>query len=99
MDKNLQSQSTGSLTPGVTLIYERANGIVYARESGAEPSTRKEIGWDYDTRTSDGRPLRDHIQNSKLWGDIHRASKTNPALQEALDQVMVIYNLSKTDER
>jgi hypothetical protein len=96
MDKNSQPPSTGSLTPGVTMIYERANGIVYARESGAEPSTRKEVGWDYDSRTSDGRPLRDHMQNAKLWGDIHRAAKTNPALQEALDQVMVIYNLSKS---
>jgi len=99
MDKNSQSPSTGSLTPGVTMIYERANGIVYARELGAEPSTRKEIGWDYDTRTSDGRPLQDHMQNAQLWGNIHRAAKTNAALQEALDQVMVIYNLSKTDER
>jgi hypothetical protein len=89
----------GTLTPGVKIIYERANGIVYARESGAEPSTRQEVGRDYDSRTPDGQPLFNHIQDSKMWGDIHRAAKNNPALQEALDRVIVIYNLSKTDER
>jgi hypothetical protein len=85
----------GSLKPGATYIYERDKGTVYAREIGAEPSTRKEIGYNYDSRTSDGRPLHDHIMDSKLWGDIHREAKTNPTLQKALDRVIMIYRLSK----
>jgi hypothetical protein len=85
----------GSLKPGATYIYERNGGTVYARESGADPSTRKEIGWDYDPRTNDGRPLFEHIQESKLWGEIHREAKTNPALQKALDRAIMIYKLSK----
>jgi len=85
----------GQLKPGATYIYERNGGTVYAREIGADPSTRKEIGWDYDSRTSDGRPLYEHIQDSKLWGEIHRAAKTNPALQSALDRVKIIYHLGK----
>jgi hypothetical protein len=85
----------GSLTPGATYIYEKADGITYAREFGADPSTRKEIGWDYDNRTTDGRPLFEHIQESKLWGDIHREAKNNPALQKALDRVKILYHLSK----
>jgi len=85
----------GSLTPGATYVYERADGIVYAREVGADPSTRKEIGWDYDPRTSDGRPLRDHIMDDKLWGEIRREAKINPTLQEALDRVKIVYYLSK----
>jgi hypothetical protein len=32
----------------------------------------------------------------KLWGQIHRAAKTNPAIQDALEQVKVIYYLSKS---
>ena len=47
----------GQLTPGATLIYERDGGIVYAREAGADPSTRREIGHTYDPRTQDGKPL------------------------------------------
>ena len=85
----------GSLKPGVNYIYERDKGIVYAREFGADPSTRKEVGWNYDSRTSDGRPLHDHIMDSKMWGDIRREAKTNVTLQKALDRVIMIYKLSK----
>jgi hypothetical protein len=83
------------LKPGATYIYERNGGTVYAREAGAEPSTRKEIGWNYDPRTSDGRPLHDHIMDDKMWGEIRREAKTNVTLQKALDRAIMIYKLSK----
>jgi hypothetical protein len=85
----------GSLKPGATYVYERDKGTVYAREIGADPSTRREVGYNYDSRTSDGRPLHDHMMDSKMWGEIHRAAKTNPALQKALDRAIMIYRLSK----
>jgi hypothetical protein len=85
----------GSLKPGATYVYERNNGIVYAREFGADPSTRKEIGWNYDPRTSDGRPLHDHIMDDKMWGEIRQEAKTNVTLQKALDRAIMIYKLSK----
>jgi hypothetical protein len=98
----------GNLKPGATYIYERVNDVVYARESGADPSTRIVIGHNYDPitghridhdpRTADGRPLVDHIRENKLWGEIRRAAVTNPTLQDALDRVIMIYKLSKTDE-
>ena len=88
----------GSLKPGATYVYERNEGTVYAREIGADPSTRKEIGYTYDPRTEDGRPLHDHIQDSKLWGEIRREAKTNITLQKALDRAIMIYNLSKPNE-
>jgi hypothetical protein len=43
--------------------------------------------------------LINEIRESRLWGDIHRAALTNPALQEALDRVKVIYYLSKDNGR
>jgi hypothetical protein len=92
----------GSLKPGVTLIHERVDGVVYSREFGADPMTRQVVGWDYnkgnpqyDPRTSDGRPLHDQIMESKLWGEIHREAKTNITLQKALDRAIMIYKLSK----
>lgn len=84
----------GTLTPGATLIYERVDGTIYSREVGAPINDRKQVGYTYDSRTSDGRPLIDHIQDSALWGKIHRAAKTNPALQKALEQCIIIYHLS-----
>lgn len=88
----------GSLKPGATYVYERADGVVYAREAGSNPNTRIEIGRSYDPRTPDGRPLHDHIQEDKLWGDIRRAARTNPTLQDALDHAIMIYKLTKTHE-
>ena len=85
----------GSLVPGATYIYERNGSTVYAREIGAHPNTRKEIGWDFDTRTSDGRPLHDHMMEDKLWGKIRRAAETNPTLQDALDHAIMLYKLTK----
>ena len=85
----------GSLKPGATYIYERDKGTVYAREHGADPSTRIEMGYNYDPRTNDGRPLRDHIMDDKMWGEIRREAKTNITLQRALDRVIMIYKLSK----
>ena len=84
----------GQLNSETTYIYERADGIVYAREFGADPGTRKEVGWDYDHRTSDGRPLREHMKEDQMWGEIRRSAKTNPSLQKALDNVILIYKLS-----
>ena len=92
----------GSLKPGATYVYERNNGIVYAREFGADPNTRQVHGWDYnkdhpnfDPRTKDGRPLHDHIMEDKMWGEIRREARTNITLQKALDRAIMIYKLSK----
>jgi hypothetical protein len=82
----------GSLTPGATYVYERNGDEIYAREVGK--TERKLIG-KYDSRTADGRPLYEHMQESKMWGEIHREAKTNPALQKALDRAILIYRLSK----
>ena len=76
----------GSLTPGTTYIYEKANGVTYARKFGAPHNERFEIGRDYE------RFLKDELQ---LWEEIVRAGRTNQALQAALDRVKILYHLSK----
>ena len=89
----------GSLTPGATYIYERDGEEIYAREFGE--TERKLIGYKYemedkpDPRTNDGRPLHEHLMESKMWGEIRRMAPTNPALQKALDRAIMIYRLSK----
>ena len=76
----------GSLKPGATYIYEHANGVTYAREFGAPHNDRFEVG-----RTVGRRDLDDHNE----WIKIRLAAKTNPALQEAVDRVKILYHLSK----
>jgi hypothetical protein len=87
----------GSLKPGATYIYERDGDTVYAREFGADPTTRAEVGYKYDSRTSDGRPLIDHLMDDKLWGEIRRFAVTNESLQSELDRVKILYYLLKED--
>ena len=89
----------GNLKPGATYIYERNGDEVYAREFGEK--TRTLIGYKYemqnkpDPRTNDGRPLREHIMEDKMWGEIRREARTNITLQKALDRAIMIYRLSK----
>lgn len=90
----------GTLTPNATYVYERNGDEIYAREVGK--TDRKLIGYQYenkvDPRTPDGRPLRDHLQEDKLWGEIRRAARTNPVLQKAMEQCIIIHHLSKDKE-
>lgn len=89
----------GNLKPGATYIYERNGEEVYAREFGQTDRTL--IGYKYemegkpDPRTNDGRPLREHIKEDQLWGNIRREARTNSALHEALERAIIIYHLSK----
>jgi hypothetical protein len=90
----------GNLKPGATYTYEHKDSVVYASEAG--DSNKQVQGWMYnkdnpnfDPRTSDGRPLHDHMMEDQLWGKIRRAARTNPTLQEAIERVIIIYHLSK----
>ena len=94
----------GKLKPGAALVYERDGDTVYQREVGADPSTRTEAGHDYSTheerRDADIRAgmkkRRDDIMEDQLWGNIRRAARANPTLQDALDQAIMLYHLTKT---
>jgi hypothetical protein len=82
-----------NLKPGATYVYEKADGVTYAREVGACPGDRFPIGWDYDVKARDERAKR-----VELWEQIHQAAKTNPALQEAIERVIIVYELQKGDD-
>jgi hypothetical protein len=88
----------GSLKPGATYIYERVGNSVYAREAGADPATRKEIGYSFNT---DNDPYYKNIARNYFleieWAAILKEAETNPALQSAIDRVKITYHLSKKD--
>ncbi len=80
----------GSLKPGATYIYERADGVTYAREFGS--SNRTPVGWDYDTQMELEKRKED-----LLWSDIRLSAESNEELQIALERVKIIYYLSIKD--
>jgi len=79
----------GQLKPGATYIYEQVDGITYAREHGAPPETRFEIG-----RSVGRKDLDEH----NLFIKMRQASKTNPALRKALDRAIIIYKISEENK-
>jgi len=90
----------GSLKPGATYIYEKADGVTYAREFGADPSTRQVVGWDYngdDPKYQPTTSVRSDLDDHNEWIKIRLAGKKNPALQEAIERVKILYHLSNKD--
>ena len=82
----------GTLKPGATYIYERSDGIVYAREFGADPKDRFVVGYE---SSKDYDPLRHDVKENQLWHEIRQAAQTNPTLKDALNRCVEIYNLIK----
>jgi hypothetical protein len=76
----------GNLKPGATYIYERVDGIIYAREPLS--TERIEMG-----RTAD-RVIKDQL-DWDLWKEIVEQSKFHPALQSELERVKIFYLLMK----
>lgn len=72
------------------VIYESPDGgqTVYVRKPGEK---QRELHW----QSEEKKTLIKTLEEDKLWGDIRRAARTNPTLQRALDEAILIYNLSK----
>lgn len=82
----------GSLKPSATYVYERAGGIIYAREFGE--TKRRVVGYASDN---------DHISASSKrmmseLNEVVRMCETDPAMRAMLEQLFVMYNLKKTHE-
>ena len=83
----------GTLTPGATYIYERSDGIIYAREFGKTERhvVGYESGSDHDLYKSNSRVM------TKL-NEVVQMCESDPAMRELLDQLFVLYNLKKNNE-
>jgi hypothetical protein len=66
-----------------------SGNTVYVRESG---SVDRKL-W---SESSENKSMHQQILEAKLWGNIRRAAKTSPALQDALERAIMIYHLTKT---
>jgi hypothetical protein len=80
----------GNLKPGADIIYESPDHgeTIYARYAGEQE--RWLVG-----QSVNAKNRVDSIKEERLWGEIRRAAKTDPALQDALDRVIIIYELSR----
>jgi hypothetical protein len=71
-------------------IFESPDGgeTVYARMPGS--TERIKI-----TESDRVRDLKQDMTENQLWHDIRQTAKTNVALREAMDRVILLYHLSK----
>ena len=86
----------GNLKLGTTYIYERDGHKVYSRAFGS--TERQLVGYDYDGTGAELEKGLERLHEDRLWAEIRRSARTNPTLQDALDRVKVLYELSKKDE-
>ena len=84
----------GQLKEGASYIYENADGIIYSREFGAPANSRKIIGMTAEKSNL----LVNQIRDNQLWHEIRRAAETNPTIQRALEQCIILYKLSEEYE-
>lgn len=88
------------LKPHTTYIYERQGGTVYAREMGSPAETRFAIGYDWELDTNPARvkgASLESIRENQYWHTILIAAKSNPMLQEAIERVKILYEMTKKD--
>lgn len=78
----------GTLTPGATYVYERADGRIYAREFGS--TERKLIG--YDSEVQEYKERRFYMNQ---MNDVLTMCERHPDMKDLLEKLFVLYNLKK----
>jgi len=89
-------QKLTKMIPGEALIYERADGVVYARYRDPPHNTiaRWIIGGD---PAGVARAQGDMLHYSD-WQDLCRLAKEHPTLEKMLDQLVTTYYIVKDEK-
>ena len=81
----------GTLEPNETLIYERADGVVYARYANKPEIPRWIVGGDPGAVARAQGKLLDYSE----WMDLCEATQTNETLIKLMNKLVTTYNLVK----
>ena len=85
------------MIPGEALIYENANGVVYAhyRDPPHNSIPRWIIGGDPDSV----QRAQGNLFSYRDWQDIERLAKNHPTVKKQLDKLLVLYYIVKDKEK
>ena len=96
LKKQSSSNASNKLIPGEALIYERADGVVYARYRDAPHNTipRWVIGGDPGAVAR----AQGDLLNYSDWQDLCRLAEEQPTLKKLLDKLVTTYYILKDDK-
>jgi hypothetical protein len=77
------------LIPNEKLIYERVEGVVYARYFNRPNIPRWAIGWDQTAGPA---------FNYSDWEDMTRLAETNSTLKKQLDKLLDLYYILRNEK-
>ena len=84
----------GTLEPNETLIYERADGVVYARYANKPQIPRWIVGGDPGAVARAQGTLLDYSE----WMDLCEATQTNETLRKLMSKLVTTYYLVKENK-
>ena len=72
------------------VIYESADGTekVYMRQQGG-------VHRELHNQSATAKSLREKIREDEMWVEIRHAAESNHTIKQALDEVILLYKLSK----
>jgi hypothetical protein len=79
----------GSLIPGEALIYERANGVVYARYR--DPPNNRLPRWIVGGDPTAVSREQGSLVSYAEWQEICELAETYPTIKKLLDKLLVAY--------
>ena len=83
----------GKLIPDQALIYERSDGVVYARYR--DPPHNTVPRWIVGGDPAGVARAQGDLLNYSDWQDMCRLAKENPALEKLLDKLVTTYYIVK----
>ena len=84
------------LIPGETLIYERADGVVYARYR--DPPNNAIPRWIIGGDPAGIARAQGSLLDYGEWQNLCKLAKENPILEKMLDQLVTMYYVVKDEQ-
>ena len=88
-------QQLGNLIPSEVLIYERSDGVVYARYR--DPPFNKLDRWIVGGDPAGVARAQGDMINYSEWQELCKLASSNPTLKKQLDKLVITYYIIKDD--